>query len=257
MVENEWDAATYDERHDYVAAYGASLVDLLDPSPDERVLDLGCGTGRLTAEIADTAAAVVGLDRAAEMVERARERETAAQFRRADAREFTVDRPFDAVFSNAVLHWIADEDDHRRVLERVHDALTPGGRFVAEMGGAGNVATIASAVREVLAERGHEVETPWRFPTVGEEAALLEAAGFEVRLARLFDRPTPLAGEDGLREWLAMFGDSVFEELDEATRTGVVDEVETRLRPSLYDPDVEEWTADYRRLRFVAVRNGN
>lgn len=256
MVENDWDAAAYDETHDYVASYGASLVDLLDPAPDERVLDLGCGTGELTAEIAGTAESVVGVDRSAAMIERARERETAARFRQADAREVTADRPFDAAFSNAVLHWIDDQDDHRRVLERVHDTLVPGGRFVAEMGATGNVAAIAGAVREALADRGHAVGTPWRFPTVGEEAALLEDAGFEVRLARLFDRPTPLAGADGLREWLAMFGDGVFEGVDEATRAAVIDEVEERLRPSLYDSDADEWIADYRRLRFVAVRDG-
>ncbi|WP_226011291.1 class I SAM-dependent methyltransferase [Halomicrobium salinisoli] len=250
---NDWDTDAYDADTAFVYEYGESLIDLLDPKPGARVLDLGCGTGHLTADLAAAVGdgEVVGIDRSAEMVAAARENYPDLRFECVDATEYETDEPFDAVFSNAALHWIADQ---RAVAERVRDALAPGGRFVAEMGGSGNVAAIVDATLAELAERGYDVDHPWYFPTVGEQAGLLESAGFEVRLARLFDRPTDLDGPDGLRDWLAVFGDSLFADLTEAERTAVVERVEDRLRPELYDPETETWTADYRRLRFVAVR---
>jgi len=268
--DNEWDATAYDADVGFVHEYGESVLDLLDPKGGERVLDLGCGTGHLTAEIADRVGpdgAAVGLDSAPDMVEQARETYPDCRFVEADARDLgaalgadgeSVDgdgdeAAFDAVFSNAALHWIPRKDQDT-VAESVHDLLPSGGRFVAELGGVGNVATIVEAVRAQLQARGYDAENPWYFPTVGEHAAVLEEAGFEVRFARLFDRPTDLAGESGLRDWLDVFGDSVFAPLDTEEREAVVTAAEDRLREELYDPDSERWTADYRRLRFVAVR---
>ncbi|MFB6091322.1 MAG: trans-aconitate 2-methyltransferase, partial [Halobellus sp.] len=163
--------------------------------------------------------------------------------------------PFDAVFSNAALHWIDDQD---AVLDSVTDVLRPGGRFVAELGGHGNVSAIVEAVRDELDARGYEPPTdPWYFPTVGEHATTLEAHGFEVRYARLFDRPTELEeGDDGMAAWLGMFGDRLFGPVPEAERPDVVSDVEDRLRDELYDAETNTWTADYRRLRFVAVLEG-
>jgi trans-aconitate methyltransferase len=254
---NEWDPDSYDRDTGFVHEYGGSVVDLLDPRPGEAVLDLGCGTGHLTADIADAvgdSGSVVGVDASAEMVERARETYPDPRFAVADAREYAPDRSFDAVFSNAALHWIPG-DDQPTVAERVAEALVPGGRFVAELGGTGNVAAVVDATLAELRERGHEADHPWYFPTVGEHAAVLEAAGFEVRLARLFDRPTELeGGREGLANWLDVFGDSLFVDLGDAERAAVVSAVEDRLRPELFDADAGTWTADYRRLRFVAVR---
>lgn len=248
---NDWDSSAYDGSHSFVYEYGADVVDLLDPQSDERILDLGCGTGHLTDRIADSGAEVVGLDRDRGMIETARASYPDREFRRADAREFDVEAPFDAVFSNAVLHWI---DDQAAVLRSVADALRPGGRFVAELGGTGNVATIVDAVSAELAARGYEPPTdPWYFPTVGEHATALAAHGFEVRYATLFDRPTDLDdGESGLASWLGMFGDRLLGPVPGERRPDVVAGVEARLRDALYDDGV--WTADYRRLRFVAVR---
>lgn len=261
-VDNEWDAAAYDDDVGFVHEYGSSVVDLLDPESGERVLDLGCGTGHLTAEIAECVGpdgVVVGVDSAPDMVGEARETYPEIRFVKADARDLAdaiadLDvESFDAVFSNAALHWIP-EDDQATVAEGVAVALAPGGRFVAEMGGTGNVAAIVDAVGAELRARGYDAENPWYFPTVGEHAAVLESAGFEVRFARLFDRPTELAGERGLRDWLDVFGDSVFAQLDPGEREAVVAGAEDRLREDLFDPGSGSWTADYRRLRFVAVR---
>ena len=160
--------------------------------------------------------------------------------------------PFDAVFSNAALHWIPDEDQDA-LIESVRDALRPGGRFVAECGGHGNVAAVVDATRAELEARGHDTEHPWYFPTVGEYASRLEAHGFEVRYATLFDRPTELDdGEDGLAAWLSMFGDGLLAPLAPDEREDVVAAVEDRLRDDLFRDG--SWYADYRRLRFVAVR---
>jgi len=247
---NEWSADDYDGGHAFVFEYGAGVVDLLDPEPDERVLDLGCGTGHLTASIAESGASVVGLDADREMVAEAARTYPDLRFVRGDARRFAFAEPFDAVFSNAALHWIHEQD---AVLDSVADALRPGGRFVAELGGTGNVAAIVGAVRDATAERGYEVSNPWHFPSVGEYASLLESHGFEVRYATLFDRPTELDdGEDGLSGWLGMFGDGLLGPVPEDERDDVIGAAEDRLRDELFADGT--WTADYRRLRVIALR---
>lgn len=252
---NDWDADDYDDDHGFVHEYGQSLVEWLDPKPGARVLDLGCGTGHLTAEIdgaVGEAGDAVGIDQSAEMVAAAREEHSGPTFRQADARAFTAAEPFDAVFSNAALHWIPGGEQDA-VLDSVADALAPGGRFVAELGGVGNVERITTAALAELDERGYDRDHPWYFPSVGTYATRLESHGFEVRRAVLFDRPTDLDGTDGLRNWLGMFGDSLLADLTETEREAVLAGTEDRLRDDLYDPDAATWTADYRRLRFVAV----
>jgi trans-aconitate methyltransferase len=250
--EQEWAASTYDEDHAYVADYGGAVVDLLDPEPGERILDIGCGTGHLTAEIATRvgeAGNVVGIDQSEAMLAEAREAHPSVRFVQADATQNLPAGPYDAVFSNAALHWIEDQD---AVTAAVAEALVPDGRFVVEMGGTGNIATIIEAVEAELEERGYEMAVPWYFPTIGEHAAVLERHDFELRKAWLFDRPTELDGEDGLANWLAMFGDSLFREVPAAEMDAVVAAVEERLRATCFDPATKTWTADYRRLRFVA-----
>ena len=249
---NEWDGGDYDATCAFVHEEATDLVDVLDPGPGERVLDLGCGTGHLTSAIRERGATAVGIDSAESMIAEAREQYPDCEFVHADARSYETEQTFDAVFSNAALHWISD-DDQDAVLDTVASALEPGGRFVAECGGTGNVTAITTAVETALAERGYEIAHPWHFPTIGAYASRLEAHGFEVRLAELFDRPTALEhGDDGLREWLDTFGDHFFGPLSADERDAVLSDVETELREELFRDG--SWVADYRRLRFVAVR---
>jgi ubiquinone/menaquinone biosynthesis C-methylase UbiE len=261
--DTEWDATRYDDQCGFVSAYGAGATDLLDVGPGDRLLDLGCGTGTLSRRFADAGVDVVGVDALSEMVGRARDRHgdvDGLRFVHGDARDLSdvLDSDdsgtFDAVFSNAALHWIPGPD-HDAVLEEVARLLRPRGAFVAELGGCGNVASVVAAVAAELDTRDYPSENPWYFPSVGEYAPRLEAHGLEVRQAALFDRPTKLdGGADGLREWLAMFGDGLLASVPETETGSVIDAVVDRLRGERFDG--EAWTVDYRRLRFRAVNVG-
>jgi trans-aconitate methyltransferase len=239
-MNQDWDAARYQARHSYVFEHGASLIDLLEPQAGERILDLGCGSGQLTAKIAESGAQVTGIDRSEQMIAEAWRNFPSLDFKVADAANFTVEAPFDAVFSNAALHWVKDADG---VAGSVARALRAGGRFIVEMGGKGNVQEIIDAVREVAGP----VETPWYFPSVGEYASLLERHGFEVAFATLFDRPTLVEGKDGLEDWLKMFAGSM------TNSPEVRREVANRLRQNMFRDGA--WTLDYRRLRVIAKCN--
>jgi trans-aconitate methyltransferase len=252
-----WNGDQYDAKHSYVPRYGADVVELLEPREGERILDLGCGTGRLTAEIAATGARVVGLDAAPGMIEKARAEYPGLEFVLADAVTFAFDAPFDAVFSNAALHWI-EAASQGAVVTKITAALKPGGRFVAELGGKGNVQMLVVAMRAALEEL--DIASPinpsqWFFPSIGEYASIVEANGLEVRSATLFDRPTRLdAGADGIREWIAMFGADFAALVPSDRSDAFVRAVERRLRPTLYHDGA--WYADYRRLRILAMKNG-
>jgi len=182
-----WNPKLYDDRHAFVWRHGAALIDLLAPRPGDVVLDLGCGTGHLTAKIAEAGATVLGVDSSAEMIAEARRAYPALAFEVGDARHLTFDGSFDAVFSNAVLHWVTEPD---LAVAGIARALKPGGRFVAEFGGRGNVRAIMTALHSAAEEVGGEaVESPWYYPSVGEYTAVLERHGLEVTFAPLFDRP--------------------------------------------------------------------
>jgi trans-aconitate methyltransferase len=253
MTETGWDAELYEGCHAFVWKHGESLVELLGPAARERILDLGCGTGHLTARLAAAGAEVIGLDSSTAMLEQARVAYPALEFVHGDARAFAFDRPFDAVFSNAALHWIPEA---AAVVRCVRNCLRPGGRFVAELGGRGNVAVIRAALCKAAGRLGLTVVEPvWYFPGVAEYAGVLEAAGLEVRLALLFDRPTPLEGPDGLRAWVRMFAGSTVESVPAERRDEFLRATEEAAWPALCGAD--GWHADYRRLRIMAVREGS
>jgi trans-aconitate 2-methyltransferase len=247
-----WDASLYDSKHSFVWKYGASLVELLAPQPGERILDLGCGTGHLTAQISAAGAQVIGIDSSPQMIEQARKTHPALRFEIGDARTFSFGEDYDAVFSNAVLHWVRPPE---QAITRIRATLRPGGRFVAEFGGRGNTQQMANAlVRQAAAFGIADYSLPWYYPSVAEYAALLERLDLEVTFATLFDRPTPLEGEDGLKKWFEMFGGSLLDQLKPDQRTECLAALEAELRPALYRDG--QWLADYRRLRIVALASG-
>jgi trans-aconitate methyltransferase len=251
--EARWNAAAYNNNYAYVWERAADLLALLAPQRGERILDIGCGTGRPTAQIAAAGARVKGIDSSPDMIREAHRNYPDLEFAVADARDFRSDERFDAVFSNAALHWMK-EPEH--VAESVHLALKPGGRFVAEMGGKGDVEKITSALRRARAELGFplpESVQPWYFPSVGEYASVLEAAGLEVTFASLFDRPTALEeGEAALGNWIRMFGAGFMGGVPAELREEVIRRIERQLRDELFHDGV--WYTDYRRLRVVAYK---
>ncbi len=245
-----WNAGLYDDKHAFVWQYGASLLEVLAAKPGERILDLGCGTGHLTAQMAKSGAAVIGLDHSVEMLEKARSAYPVLQFVQGDARDFKFPDPFDAIFSNAVLHWIQPPE---AVVHCVRNALRPGGRFVAEFGGRGNVVGVLAVLSETAKRMGLTPDLPQSyFPSLSEYATLLEGAGLEVHSALLFDRPTPLQGANGLRDWVKMFRGQTLESIPVKRREEFLVAVEEAARTELFRDG--EWVADYRRLRITAVR---
>jgi trans-aconitate 2-methyltransferase len=240
-----WDVERYEAGYSFVWNYGAGVIELLAPQPDERILDLGCGAGQLTHEIASRGARVIGLDSSASMIAQARINYPHIEFVLADAAHFSLNEPVDAVFSNAVLHWVKDAG---AAVDCIRRALQPGGRFVAEFGGKSNTREVLAAVAEVLGGN----RNPWYFPSVGEYATLLESKGLRVTQAFHFDRLTELTASDGMAGWLEMFGGRLFEGLDAASRREAVNRIVERLRPVLCRDG--KWYVDYRRLRIVAVR---
>ena len=246
-----WDAELYEARHGFVWKYGESLIELLDPKGGERILDLGCGTGQLTHKIAESGADVIGLDASPEMIGQARQNFPTLQFVLQDAASMDFAEEFDAVFSNAALHWILDAP---AVAKGMFRALRKGGRIVAELGGAGNIRQIEGAI-EVVMRRYRGDHTPLRrtfFPSIGEYAGVLEERGLEVRSAALFDRFTPLEGDNGMEQWLRQFASYYFEILPREQAAQAMREVVEELRPSLFREG--KWHADYRRLRINAVK---
>jgi trans-aconitate methyltransferase len=248
-----WDASLYDTKHSFVWKYGAELIELLAPQPGERILDLGCGTGHLTERIAESGARVIGFDRSPTMLAEAHVNYPELELVAGDATRMSFARPFDAVFSNAVLHWIMDAE---AVVRSVAACLRPGGRFVAELGGKGNIEQFRAAVHAALHSLGYPDGPGWNpkyFPTVAQYAGLLERHGMAVRYARHFERPTLLeGGSDGLRLWLEMFEGVTLNRIAPEHRAAFVKMVEDRLRSRLFANG--RWTADYVRLRLLALR---
>ena len=246
-----WDAELYEARHSFIWQLGQGLVELLNPQRGERILDLGCGTGQLTATIAQYGATVIGLDASPEMIGQARQNYPKIQFALEDAAKMRYRTEFDAVFSNAALHWMLEVD---AVARAIAGALKPGGRLVAELGGKGNIAEIEAALDAVLPayyKEGTRARKTY-FPSIADYAAVLERAGLETRMAQLFERPTPLEGEEGMAVWLRQFSWYNFEPIVAAEREKALAEVVERLRDVLYRDG--RWSADYRRLRVVAVK---
>ena len=241
-----WNAEGYAEHARFVSDLGMPVVKLLAPRPGEKILDLGCGDGALTEKIAAAGCPVIGVDASFELVKAARNRGLQALV--VDGQDLCFPSIFDAVFSNAAMHWMKRPDD---VIAGVFRALRPGGRFVAEMGGFGNIAKIMAAIEAAMARRGlNAVEfSPWYYPTADQYRDKLEAAGFVVGSMELFSRPTRLPSD--FSDWMATFAGSFLRAVADAAT--FVEEVKAALQSELRNAD-GRWTADYVRLRFAAFK---
>jgi trans-aconitate methyltransferase len=247
-----WDTGLYDTAHSYVWRYGEGILGMLEAQPGERILDLGAGTGHLTARIAEAGAAVIGIDASADMVAQARQLYPDIEFIHADASDFRFNEPFDAVFSNATLHWVKRADE---AVTSIAACLKRGGRFVAEFGGRGNGRNVIGALQAARDANGFQLvigeDYPWFFPGIAQYSAMLEKHGLEVTMAQLFDRPTPQEnGAAGLRTWYQMFASSFLADIPEEKREAVLVEAENRARPRQFIDGT--WYVDYRRLRVIA-----
>ena len=243
---SRWNPADYAANAAFVPAMGAPVLALLDPQPGERILDLGCGDGVLTEKIVAAGAQVLGVDASPEMIEAARARGLDAHV--ADGQALTFDAEFDAAFTNAALHWMLGASG---VAQGVFRALKPGARFVGEMGGEGNVATIWAAVRAELAARGHIVrqqDTHW-YPSIADFTAVYAAAGFTRIDAQLIPRPTPLP--TGVAGWVKTFRSGLMDadNIPADEQASIAEAAERRVESVLRQPD-GSWIADYVRLRF-------
>ena len=250
---DRWDAALYDQSHSFVNQMAGGLLALLNPKPGERILDLGCGTGPLTQKIADNGASVLGVDASLSMIAKARATYPSIHFEVMDALTMKFTEQFDAIFSNAALHWIKPPEV---AVARMFEALKTQGRLVLEMGGQGNVAAILNAAIESGRSIGIDL-TPVvdinYFPSIAQYTTLLERAGFAVGFAALFDRPTPLSdGEAGLVNWIKMFRPGVMELVPTHHRHEFESSLKQRCRDRLFHDGI--WQADYRRLRITAVK---
>ena len=249
---NTWDADTYSKDFSFVHEYGNDVAKLITFTPDMTILDLGCGNGALTKTLSDQGAHVIGLDSSKEFITKAKQTYPELTFIEADATDFSLDQPVDAVFSNAVLHWI-NKKDHPRLLSCVHQARKPQGQFVFECGGFSNNAHIHTALDEAFSHHGYSYKMPFYFPKVGEYSALLEEKGFLVTFATLFKRPTLLKGDDGMKNWMEMFIKAPFEAVSDEDKQSIIEEANATLKESLYHDGA--WYADYVRLRIKALKD--
>jgi SAM-dependent methyltransferase len=245
-----WDPERYARNARFVSDLGMPVVQLLAPRPGERILDLGCGDGALTEKLASLGCEVVGVDASEMQIAAARKRGLDARAIAGEALPFGDE--FDAVFSNAALHWMLRPDE---VIAGVWRALRRGGRFVGEMGGDGNVQAIKAALVDAMRRRGVDARTlmPWFFPTIEDYSARLRKTGFAISYISLFPRPTPLPGD--MAAWLETFAETFLRALPPAERPAFIEEVCEALRPTLCDAN-GNWTADYVRLRFAAQKPG-
>ena len=249
---DNWNADLYDTKHSFISNYGNDLVELLVPKEGEKILDLGCGTGDLANRLSGFGVDVIGVDQSENMIAQANSKYPEIKFKVGNAKNLEFDDEFDAVFSNATLHWIKQPE---QVLSSVYKSLKNGGRFVAEFGGKGNVKTVTDEIILQFKESGSDFnmeQFPWYFPSIGEYSSLMEKTGFRVTFMQHFDRPTPLDGDTGLNNWIKMFGSQFFEGLSEERKELIVSRVQTNLQNNLYKDGI--WLADYKRIRVIGVK---
>lgn len=247
-----WNAKGYTDNFAFVHQYGENVMDLITAPPGSFVVDLGCGNGALTKKLTERGYRVLGVDASGAMLDVARANHPDLSFVQGDATTFALSEKADVIFSNAVFHWI-DADKQTLLAQNLAAQLREGGELVCEFGGFGCAECVHSALEAAFARRGLTYPRVFYFPTVGEYAPILEAAGLRVKTALLFDRPTPQKGPDGVRDWIHMFVKAPFVGMREALRKNIIDEAVDAVRPTLCQTD-GTWIVDYVRIRIRAVK---
>lgn len=251
-MKDQWNANLYDEKHSFVSLFGSDLVELLAPQKGEHILDIGCGTGDLANKLHDLHVDVLGIDNSPNMIQQAKGKYPHLHFLVDDVTDLKYKNDFDAIFSNATLHWVKKP---KQALQCIYNSLKTKGRFVAEFGGKGNVQQITDEIINQFNSLGIEFTPdrfPWNFPSIGEYSTLMEEVGFRVTFAHHFDRPTPLEGANGLSNWIVMFGSSMFEGIPDNIKTQIITNAENNLKDRLFENGT--WVADYKRIRVVGIK---
>ncbi|MCI8379428.1 MAG: methyltransferase domain-containing protein [Lachnospiraceae bacterium] len=244
----EWNSTLYNKKHDFVAEYGKGLLEFIPKNDEQSILDLGCGTGTLTAQLADLCGRIVGVDASQSMIEKAKEEFGNIEFKVCDALSLPFEKEFDVVFSNAVFHWISSHD---ALLKNIYKVLKQRGLLVCEFGASGNIATIENAFAEACNSLGYGYEAKFNFPEVEDFGKLLEDTGFVIDRIYAYDRPTALKdGEQGLVNWMKQFFASELGVMPKHVKAMVFKKVDELARDTLWNG--VEWVADYRRLRVIA-----
>lgn len=247
-----WNANLYDQKHHYVSEYGQTLLHILKAQPDERILDVGCGTGDLTARIAKEGAKVTGVDLNESMILQAQKKYPHINFSVEDAENLPFKNEFDAIFSNAAMHWMHNQE---AVLKAFYHALKSGGRIVIELGGENNIKQVTDAIQSAFNQAGEDfskVENPWTFPKTKVMETMLNQVGFKNIQVEHFERPTELIGEDGLNNWLDMFSNLFFVHLSKDKKDEIYKIIQANLKPKLFKDG--KWMIDYKRLRIYAEK---
>lgn len=248
MEKDYWKADDYNSHARFVSQLTQEVITDLSPKRGDAILDLGCGDGVLTKELVQFGCSVTAIDNSPDFVKSARARGINALLQ--DSQTIAFDGEFDAVFSNAAMHWMPRQSE---LIGRVYRALKPGGRFVAEMGGAGNIAHLLKAMTAALGELGIDFadRNPWTFPNAQEQRRRLEKSGFRVDKCRLRDRPTLLPTD--VRGWFVTFCQAIIADIETETREKLINRMVEHCRDALCDVS-GNWTIDYVRLNFVAVK---
>lgn len=250
--QDTWNAALYDTNHSFVSTFGQDLLAALAPRKDEQILDVGCGTGDLAHKIHELGAKVTGIDVSENMIQQAQHKYPHIRFTVRNVTALDYQEEFDAVFSNAALHWIKPQ---KQALQCIYQSWKQGGRFIAELGGKGNIKMITDEVINQYRAHGLEYDMeqfPWYFPSTGEYASLMEEVGFTVACTQYFYRPTPLEGQDAIRNWLHMFGSGLFIGVPEDVREHMITTAQQNLSKKLCHAG--EWIADYKRIRVIGIK---
>lgn len=254
-ISMKWDADYYKNQFGFVADYGTSLLDWINPTKLETpsLIDLGCGDGRLSAKLQRLGYKVIGIDSSNQQIKKAKDEHPLIHFKQEDMTLFSVKQPVDVIFSNAAFHWLTKQEN-KKMLHHVFDALKPDGQLVFEMGGYGNNKHIHLALENAFKKRNLTYHHGFYFPNIGEYSSLIDDVGLQTTKIELFPRPTPLNGANGLSNWIHFFVQRPFTQLNisKEIKEEIIDEVVEVLRPKLYQDD--EWFADYVRLRGHAIK---